>query len=58
MKDVNRLKIVLVEKKKNKQMARRTVECKPFNCFQMVHEQFAARFADSCQDCKAAGGNC
>lgn len=38
MEDVNRLKIVLVEKKKNKQVACRTVGCKPFNCLQMVYQ--------------------
>lgn len=56
--DVNRLKVVLAEKKRTNKWLCEQLGGKPVNCLQMVYEQFTARFADTCQDSKAVRGNC
>lgn len=47
MKDLNRIKVMLVEKKKNEQVAGRTVGEKYIYGKQMVYEHLSARLADS-----------
>lgn len=42
MEDLNRLKVVLAEKKEDKQMACRRIRAQHNHCFKMVHQFFAA----------------
>ena len=53
MADINRLKVVLVEKKR---MAGFRIEKRSCNCIEMVYKYFATRFADINQDCFFVGG--
>lgn len=49
-KELNRLKVVLAEK--NQQMACRAIRQRPCNDFQMVHQQCATQFGESCRNCQ------
>ena len=56
--DLNQLKLVLVKKKEDQQMAGRTVGSKPNDCFKMVYQYHTARFSNPETYFRVVGSQC
>lgn len=54
-KDINRLKVVLAEKKANQQVVSPTIGQRPRNSVEMVYQHHATQFGNSCRDCQILG---
>lgn len=52
MEDVNRIKVVLVEKKKTSKWLSEQMGGNAFNCFQMVYQFIPTRFEQFTQNCR------
>lgn len=48
---INRIKVVLAEKKKNREMASRTSQSRSCYSFEMVYKFSTARFTDAYSNC-------
>lgn len=55
-KNINRIKVVLAEKKQNQQMVGRTIRQRPSNRLKMGDEYHATYIRDASANCQSFGG--